>query len=50
MMKVNTTFTFNHSKKYWESRENRDAMLIIVSGLEIFLSQNTKGSKNYLKL
>ena len=30
-------------------RENRDAMVIIPSGLEIFRSQNTKDSKNDMK-
>ena len=41
-------FFFNNDnlKKYLDSRENRDAIVIIPSGLEIFRSQNTKDSKN----
>ena len=41
---------YNNSKKYQKSRENQGAMVIIPSGLEIFRSQNTKDSKNYMKL
>ena len=43
-------FYNDDSKKYQESRENRGAMVIIPSELEIFRSQNTKDSKNYIKL
>ena len=34
-------FYNDNSRKYWESKENRGAMVI---------SQNTKDSKNYIKL
>ena len=43
-------FYNNNFKKYQESRENRGTMVIIPSGLEIFRSQNTKDSKNDMKL
>ena len=43
-------FNNDNSKKYYESRENRGALVIILRGLEIFRSQNTKDSKNYMKL
>ena len=33
-----------------KSRENRGAMVIIPSRLEIFRSQNTKNSKNDMKI
>ena len=39
----------DNPKKYYESKENRGAMVIIPSGLDIFRSQNTKDSKNYMK-
>ena len=43
-------FYNDNSNKYKESRENRGAMVIISSGLEIFRGQSTKDSKNELKL
>ena len=44
-------FYNDNSKKYWDFRENRGAIVIIIpSGLEIFRSQNIKDSKNYMKL
>ena len=44
-------FSYNYNfKKYQESRENRGAIVIIPSRLEIFHSQNTKDSKNHIKL
>ena len=42
-------FYNDDSKKYQESKENRGAMVIIPSKLEIFRSQNTKNSKNNMK-
>ena len=38
----NVCINNNNSKKYYESRENWDVMVIIPSVLEIFRSQNTK--------
>ena len=43
-------FYNGNSKKYLGFRENRGAMVIIPSVLEIFRSQNTKDSKNDMKL
>ena len=43
-------FYNNDSKKYYEYRENGGVMVIIPSGLEISRSQNTKDSKNDMKL
>ena len=37
-------------RKYYKSRENRGAMVIIPIGLEIFRIQNTNDSKNYMIL
>ena len=39
-------FYIDKSKKYQESRENWGAMVIIPSEMGIFLTQNTKDSKN----
>ena len=44
------SFYNNNSKKYQESKENIDTMVIISSGLEIFRRQNTKDSKNDMEL
>ena len=41
---------YDKSTKYWKSRENRGMMVMIPSGLEIFRSQNSKDSKNDMKL
>ena len=43
-------FYNDNFKKYQESGESRGAMIIIPSRLEIFCSQNTKDSKNDMKL
>ena len=42
-------FIMGNSKKYQECSENRGSMAIILSGLEIFRSQNIKDSKNDMK-
>ena len=49
-MAIYVLFYNNNSKKYYKFRKNRGAMLIIPSGLDIFRSQNTKDSKNGMKL
>ena len=43
-------FYNDNFKKYKEFRENRGAMVINPSKLDIFRRQNTKDSKNYMKL
>ena len=43
-------FNNDNSKKYEESGENRSVLVIILSGLGIFRSQNTKDTKNDMKL
>ena len=43
-------FYIDNSKKYEESRKNRDAMVVIPSGVEIFSKQNTRDSTNDMKL
>ena len=40
---------YDDNSKKQESRENRGAMIIIPSELDIFRNQNTKDSKNYNK-
>ena len=49
-MAIYVLFYNVNPKKYYESRENQDAMVIIPSGLKIVRSQNTKNSKNDMKL
>ena len=43
---INLLFYNDNYKKDQESRENRCAMVIIPSGLNIFYTQNIKHSKN----
>ena len=47
---INVLFYNYNSKKYYESRENRGAIIIIPIELEIFCSQNIEDSKNYVAL
>ena len=42
--------SYDNSKIYYESWKNLGAMVIMYSGLETFRSQNTKDSKNDMKL
>ena len=43
-------FNNDNSKKYYKYKENSGAMVIIPSRLDIFRGQNTKDSKNDMKI
>ena len=50
LIAIYVLFYISNSKKYYESWENRDAMVVIPSGLEIFSRQNIRDSNNDMKL